>query len=74
MKQIERLVDEVSLAHAHGDEQYEMYAADDNRIDGLRVREYTCMCGFAAAVLSRVEDEQPGPKWPFTFPGMTPLA
>jgi hypothetical protein len=40
---------------------------DDERIDGLRLREYSCDCGFSAAVLTRMETERPGTSWPFQF-------
>jgi hypothetical protein len=59
--------DEVVVTHAHGEADQAMQAVDDERIDGLRVREYTCACGFSAAVLNRVEDEEPSERWPFRF-------
>ena len=55
------------MTHAHGEGHQAMLAVDDERIDGLRVREYTCGCGFSAAVLNRVEDEEPSERWPFRF-------
>jgi hypothetical protein len=51
-----------------------MRAVDDDRVDGLRVREYACACGFVAAVLSRVEDEDPGTTWPYAFQAVIPPA
>ena len=44
-----------------------MQHVDDERIDGLKLREYACSCGFTAAVLTRVAEEQPGQSWPFRF-------
>lgn len=67
------MTDEVQLTHRHGDSEEPMNAVDDGRIDGLRVREFACSCGFAAAVLSRVEDEEPGVAWPFKFQTSAPL-
>jgi hypothetical protein len=67
------MTDEVQLTHRHGDTEEPMNTVDDGRIDGLRVREFTCSCGFAAAVLSRVEDQEPGVSWPYKFQPATPL-
>jgi hypothetical protein len=69
-----RSSDHVAVTHAHGGGDQPMQAVDDERIDGLRVREYTCVCGFTAAVLNRVEDEEPGAKWPFNFRPTSPPA
>lgn len=74
MNQFEPLVDEVLVTHAHGDAQQEMRPVDDDRVDGLRVREYACTCGFVAAVLSRVEDQEPGTTWPYAFQPAVPPA
>ena len=65
--------DEVQVTHHHGDNEEPMNAVDDGRIDGLRVRQYACECGFAAAVLSRVEDQEQGASWPYRFKTATPL-
>jgi hypothetical protein len=74
MNQFQGVVDEVLVTHTHGDAQQEMRPVDDDRVDGLRVREYACSCGFVAAVLSRVEDEQPGTTWPYAFQAVIPPA
>ena len=66
--------DEVQVTHHHADDEEPMNRVDDGRIDGLRVRQYSCACGFTAAVLSRVEDEEPGVSWPYRFEASTPLA
>jgi len=68
------MTDEVLVAHRHIDTEEPMKHVDDDRVDGLRVREYTCICGFGAAVLSRVDDEEQGASWPFTLRTPTPLA
>jgi hypothetical protein len=65
--------DEVQVTHHHSDNEEPMNAVDDGRIDGLRVRQYACECGFAAAVLSRVEDQEQGASWPYRFKTATPL-
>jgi hypothetical protein len=67
MNEIHASVDEVIINHRHGDAPTEMSTVDDERVDGLRVREYACSCGFAAAVLSRVDGEEPGKGWPFVM-------
>ena len=62
------MIDEVLVTHRHDDGDEPMTPVDDDRVDGLRVREFTCRrCGFAAGVLSRVEDEQQGASWPYAF-------
>ena len=66
--------DEVMLAHRHVDAEEPMRHVEDERIDGLRVSEYSCSCGFGAAVLSRVEEEQQGVSWPYKLPTPAPLA
>jgi hypothetical protein len=65
-------VDDVALTHAHSDIEQAMHPVGDDRIDGLRVREFACACGFAAALLSRVDDIDPGPSWPYAFPPAPP--
>ena len=55
------------MVHRHEDEERPMRHLDDERIDGLRVREYTCDCGYIAAVLTRVRDEVPSERWPFSL-------
>jgi hypothetical protein len=65
--------DEVQVTHHHGESEEPMNAVDDGRIDGLRVRQYACACGFAAAVLSPVEDQEQGASWPYKFGPSTPL-
>lgn len=60
--------DEIVLTHRHDDaERHQMAAGNESRVDGLRVREYECPCGFSAAVLSRTTEEQIGPSWPFRW-------
>jgi hypothetical protein len=61
------MIDHVVITHRHADDETEMRHVDDERIDGLRLREYTCDCGFSAAVLTRVAEERPGESWPFAF-------
>jgi hypothetical protein len=46
----------------------------DERIDGLQLREYACACGFSAAVLTRVAEEQQGVSWPFQFRSAPPVS
>jgi hypothetical protein len=67
------MTDEVQVTHRHGDNEEPMNPVDDGRIDGLRVRQYACACGFAAAVLNRVEDQEQGASWPYRFQTATPL-
>jgi hypothetical protein len=71
--EVQPMTDEVQVTHRHGDDDEPMNPVDDGRIDGLRVRQYACTCGFAAAVLSRIEDQEPGMTWPYTFQPSTPL-
>jgi hypothetical protein len=73
VKEVQPMTDEVQVTHRHGDDEEPMNPVDDGRIDGLRVRQYACGCGFAAAVLSRVEDQDPGVAWPFKFQASAPL-
>jgi hypothetical protein len=73
VKEVAPMSDEVLITHRHLENEEPMDAVDDGRIDGLRVRQYACACGFAAAVLSRIEDQQPGMSWPYTFETSTPL-
>jgi hypothetical protein len=61
------LTDHVLMQHRHDEGEQHMQHVDDERIDGLKLREYTCSCGFTAAVLTRVAEEQPGHSWPFRF-------
>jgi hypothetical protein len=65
---------EVMVAHRHVDTEEQMKHVEDERIDGLRVSEYTCSCGFGAAVLSRVDDEEQGMSWPYVLKAAAPLA
>jgi hypothetical protein len=67
------MTDEVQVTHRHGDNEEPMNPVDDGRIDGLRVRQYACTCGFVAAMLSRIEDQEPGLTWPYTLQASTPL-
>lgn len=60
-------IDQLEITHRHADGAFEMSHVDDERIDGLRLREYSCSCGFTAAVLTRVAEEQQGQSWPFQF-------
>jgi hypothetical protein len=68
------MIDEVGMIHRHDDGEQPMRYQDDERIDGLRLREYSCDCGFSAAVLTKVEAEQPGRSWPFSFRSPQPLS
>ena len=61
------MTDDIEIAHRHDDEATAMRTTDENRVDGLIVRQFTCDCGYVAAVLSPVDDEQPGSSWPFAF-------
>ena len=66
--------DEVAMIHRHADDERPMRYQDDERIDGLRLREYACDCGYSAAVLTRSESERPGPSWPFQFRTQPPVS
>ena len=66
--------DDVLITHRHPDAEQPMLSVDDTRIDGLRVRKFACDCGFGAAILSKVEEGQPGTSWPFTFESPRDLA
>lgn len=68
------MTDQVAITHRHADGEKTMNHADDERIDGLRLREYTCPCGFSLAVLTRVAEEQQGHSWPFAFRTQTPVS
>ena len=61
------MADEILISHRHPDGNRPMSTADEQRIDGLRVRKFSCDCGFAAALLSRVDEMEPGASWPFAF-------
>jgi len=61
------MVEEVGMMHRHADEERPMRHVGDERVDGLRLREYTCECGYSAAVLTRVAEQQQGQSWPFQF-------
>ncbi len=61
------MTEQVSIRHRHDDGEEPMLHVDDERIDGLRLREFTCRCGFSAAVLTRVAEERQGERWPFAF-------
>jgi len=68
------MTDDVGMTHRHGEDERPMSHYDDSHVDGLRVRQFACECGFVAAVLSRVEDEAQGGSWPFSFRAPAPLA
>ncbi len=68
------MIDEVGMIHRHDDGERPMRHEDDERIDGLRLREYSCDCGFSAAVLTRVDREHPGTSWPFQFRTQPPVS
>ena len=59
--------EQVLITHQHDDGEQPMEHVDDERIDGLRLRQYACGCGFTAAVLTRVAEERQGESWPFAF-------
>jgi hypothetical protein len=61
------MADEILISHRHPDGDQPMSAVGEQRIDGLRVRQFSCDCGFGAAILSRVEEMEPGVSWPFAF-------
>lgn len=68
------MVDEVAMVHRHDDGERQMRHLDDERIDGLRLREFTCDCGYSVAVLTRVQEEQQGKSWPFAFRSSTAVS
>jgi hypothetical protein len=68
------MIDEVGMTHRHADGERPMRYQDDERIDGLRLREYSCDCGFSAAVLTRVPEEHQGESWPFNFRTSPPVS
>jgi hypothetical protein len=68
------MIDEVGMIHRHDDGERPMRHGDEERIDGLRLREYSCDCGFSAAVLTRMETERPGTSWPFQFRTQPPVS
>jgi hypothetical protein len=59
--------DEVVIQHRHQNAERPMAPVDDSRVDGLRVRQFSCDCGFGAAILSRNDPDEPGPSWPIRF-------
>jgi hypothetical protein len=59
--------DDVTISHSHADGEQPMDHVSDERVDGLRLQEYTCSCGFSAAILTRVTEERQGQSWPFQF-------
>ena len=61
------MTDEVTVIHRHGDGEQPMLPVGDDHVDGLRVREFACSCGFGTAVLSKVESESQGASWPYTM-------
>jgi hypothetical protein len=65
--------DELVIQHRHPDDARSMAPVDDSRVDGLRVRQFACDCGYGAAVLSRVDELEPGPSWPYRFGGRSEL-
>lgn len=67
MENLKAMTDEVVVTHRHEDGDEPMAPAGDDRVDGLRLREYACGCGFGAAILSRIEDQTPGASRPFAF-------
>jgi hypothetical protein len=66
--------DEVGMNHRHADGERPMRHDDDERIDGLRLREFSCDCGYSAAVLTRMDSEQQGKSWPFQFRSQPPVS
>jgi hypothetical protein len=68
------MIDEVDMIHRHADGERTMRFQDDERIDGLRLREFSCDCGFSAAVLTRMESESQGSSWPFRFRSQPPVS
>ncbi len=68
------MIDEVGMIHRHADGERPMRHEVDKRIDGLRLREYACECGFSAAVLTKVDAERPGQRWPFSFSTQAPAS
>ena len=68
------MIDEVGMTHRHADGERPMRHQDDERIDGLRLREFSCECGYSAAVLTKTEAERPGASWPFQFRTQPPLS
>jgi hypothetical protein len=67
MQGVKPMADSLAITHGHANVDEPMRAASDERIDGLRVREFVCACGFVTAVLNRVEDEEPGARWPLVL-------
>ena len=59
--------DEVVIQHRHPNAEAPMARVEDSRVDGLRVRQFSCECGFGAAILSRNDPDEPGPSWPIQF-------
>jgi hypothetical protein len=59
--------DDLVVTHRHADGEEPMQHLADDRVDGLRLQEYACPCGYSAAVLTRVAEEQQGHSWPFQF-------
>ena len=68
------MTDNVAMIHRHDDDERPMHHIEDERIDGLRLRQYSCDCGFAAAVLTKVEEEHQGTSWPFSFRMAPPVS
>jgi hypothetical protein len=68
------MTDNVAMIHRHDDDERPMRHIEDERIDGLRLRQYSCDCGFAAAVLTKVEEEHQGASWPFSFRMAPPVS
>ena len=68
------MTDQVDMTHRHTDGEQAMQRVDDERIDELYVRQFTCTCGFTAAVLTRAADEQPAPRWPLGVESPPPLS
>jgi hypothetical protein len=68
------MTDHVEMTHRHADGDEPMAHVDDERIDGLQLREYTCPCGFSAALLTRVAEAHQGESWPFRFREAPPVS
>lgn len=66
------MTNDVTVTHQHADEERAMQHVEDERVDGVRLRQYACDCGYTAAVLTRLEQERVGASWPFEFRSPTP--
>ena len=68
------MTDQVAVTHRHADREQPMRHIEDERIDGLQLRQYTCTCGFSAALLTTVSEEPQGERWPFRFRSSPPVS